>query len=103
MTRGDTMKKSLRYNEGKPKLSFVLSAKPALEGAARVLEKGADKYERDNWKEHTELDVPIDSLLRHLAAFCDGEALDAETGLPHVDHILCNALFLSYHYHKTVE
>lgn len=89
---------ALRYNEGKPKLSYVLSAKHALEGAAAVMEVGAKKYERDNWKKPFPKEVLVDSLLRHLVDFMDGVDLDSETGLPHVDHILCNAIFLSYHY-----
>lgn len=85
----------LRYNAGKPKLSLVLEARHALGGVTAVLEYGLVKYHRANWRKgltHTEL---ADSLLRHLTAYLSGETEDPETGLPHVDHVLCNALFLS--------
>lgn len=52
---------------------------------------------RDNWK----LDMPIqsivDSMMRHVVAFADGEVNDPESGLPHIGHIMCNAMFIQYH------
>lgn len=92
------MPEALRYNKGKPQLSLVIEARYALEGAAEVLEFGMGKYDRSNWKNSFPKEQLIDSLMRHLCKFMDGEELDDETGLPHVDHLLCNAIFLSYHY-----
>lgn len=85
----------LRYNGNKPLLNFVMSAPHALAGLASVMEFGSRKYSRDNWKKglpHLEV---VDSLLRHIAAYVSGEDKDSESGLPHVDHMLCNAFFLS--------
>jgi hypothetical protein len=87
----------MRHNAGKPPISLALSAYPALAGVARVLEFGASKYAKDNWKKSTDLQVPMDSMLRHIGKYLDGEYLDEESGLPHIDHIACNALFLGYH------
>lgn len=84
-----------RFNAGKPLLSLVFDAPEALQGAVRVLEYGLAKYGRDNWRKgfpHTDL---ADSLLRHLGAWLGGEDNDREDGLPHVDHISVNALFLA--------
>lgn len=89
-----------RDNATKPKLSMVLDAGNALVGAARVLEFGERKYERGNWDKGMPFTQIEDSLLRHITAFNLGVDLDAESGLPHVDHILVNALFLSEMYHK---
>ena len=84
-----------RYNEGKPSLSMPFEARRAMIGAARVLQYGATKYERNNWKKGLPTTQIADSLLRHLAAYLAGEDLDAESGERHVDHITVNALFLA--------
>lgn len=88
----------LRYNEGKPKLSLVSFL--ALTGLARVLEFGANKYSAWNWVKGMPLDQVLDSTLRHIAAIQRGEELDAESGLPHIDHVQCNTMFLSHFYHE---
>lgn len=78
---------------------MVLEADAALNGVAAVLTFGKNKYARGNWKKGLSYNCCVDSLLRHLTAFQNGENLDRESLLPHVDHILCNALFLSQMYH----
>ena len=87
--------KAMRYNEGKVQLNFILQGDIANEGLARVMEFGAKKYERGNWlKGHDPIEVQ-DSLLRHLMAYNNGEILDPESGLPHIDHIQFNAKALA--------
>jgi len=84
-----------RFNEGKSPISMVLEANHAINGCASVLKFGAKKYARGNWRKglsHTEI---CDSLLRHLSSYLSGENNDQESGLRHVDHIMCNALFLA--------
>lgn len=84
--------KADRFNEGKPKYS-LLSLKE-MEPCVKVLEFGANKYARDNWKKGLPLSEILDSMLRHISAMQSGEMIDPESGLPHIGHIQCNALFL---------
>lgn len=88
-----------RKNSGKPELSMVLEARAALIGGSRVLMFGCDKYARCNWLQGMKHTPLVDSLMRHLVAWQAGEDLDEDSGLPHVDHVLVNALFLSEMYH----
>lgn len=84
-----------RYNSGKPKLSMLFDAPNALEGAALVLEYGERKYARGNWLSGLPWTEILDSLLRHAKSFNAGVDLDEDSGLPHTDHMLVNALFLA--------
>lgn len=98
---GIEKEKSLRYNDGKVQWSLVDFK--SIEGLPRVLEFGAKKYSRDNWKIGLDPNEILDSLSRHLFALMSGETNDPESGLPHIGHILCNAMFYEYHTNKSVD
>jgi hypothetical protein len=83
-----------RYNTGKPEWSLVDFN--SLVDMVRVLEYGAQKYSKDNWKKGLPTTEICDSLMRHLFAYLAGEDVDKESGLPHTGHIMCNAMFLSH-------
>lgn len=85
-----------RYNKGKAEWGLV--DWDALEPMVRVLEFGAKKYAKYNWKKGMHYVSTTESMLRHIHSFLDGEDIDPESGLPHIGHILCNAMFLSYYY-----
>ena len=86
---------ALRFNTNKSQLSSMLEADVAMKGMCKVFEFGAEKYARSNWKKGLPVDEIIDSLLRHLMSVANGEVIDPESKLPHIDHITCNAVFLA--------
>lgn len=86
----------LRLNEGK--LRYDLLHPVAQEGIVRVLTKGAEKYAERNWELGMNWSKVLASLKRHLAAIEQGEDYDSETGELHIDHVQCNAHFLSAYY-----
>lgn len=91
------MEKALRYNTDKLRWSLVDF--DSLEEMVKVLEFGALKYDDNNWKKGLHTTEICESMLRHIFAYLRGEDTDTESGLEHVGHILCNAMFLS-HMHK---
>jgi hypothetical protein len=80
------------------KLEYGLVPPLALKSLAEVLTFGAQKYERDNWK-----NVPdskrryFDALQRHTWAWKEGEKFDPESGLHHLAHAMCCLMFLYEH------
>lgn len=90
------MSGGIRYNKGKTRYDLVPQF--AQEQYARVLTKGAEKYEPRNWELGMQWSSVIASLDRHLAALKSGEDFDKETGLLHSAHIMCNAAFLTQYY-----
>lgn len=84
----------VRFN--KEKLRWALMHYGAMEPMIKVLMFGAEKYDDHNWKKGMPNDQILESLQRHLGALMDGETHDKESGLPHIGHIMCNAMFYSY-------
>ena len=82
----------LRKNEGKLRTDLVPMS--TLRSLARVLGKGAEKYEDNNWRRGMKWSTVQASLLRHLMLWIDGEDIDQESGLNHMDHIMANVTFL---------
>jgi hypothetical protein len=68
----------------------------AMEGLAKVLTFGAKKYARNNWRGGISYSRLTAALLRHTFAILKGEYTDPESGLPHIDHVGCCWMFLSY-------
>lgn len=86
----------LRYNTGK--LRYDLIHPLAEKGLVDVLTYGANKYSEKNWCAGMKWSTVIASAKRHLAALERGEDFDPETSRLHVDHLQCNAHFLSAYY-----
>ncbi len=84
----------LRFNEGKRKWSLVDF--DSLEDMVKVLEFGAVKYGEYNWQKGLKTTDIIESMLRHVFSYLNGEDNDKESGISHIGHIQCNAMFLAY-------
>jgi hypothetical protein len=84
-----------RTNGGKIKFSSL--PLNLLAGTARVLMFGAKKYAPWNWAKGGDWSTPFDCTMRHLIKFWYfGESHDKESGLHHIDHAICNLLFLRH-------
>lgn len=75
------------------KLDYTLLPWDSIEDIVKVLEFGARKYARDNWKK-VEAERYVKAAFRHLIAYQQGERSDQETGLSHLAHLGCCVLFL---------
>ena len=86
-------KKSSEFvKDDEGKLQYSLLPKDELEEIVKVLQYGATKYGRDNWKLCNDKNRYIDALYRHLEAYRAGEMFDKDTNLHHLAHLACNAL-----------
>jgi len=82
-----------RFNDKKPDYSLIPLC--TLEDEARVWMYGREKYAAWNWAKGMQWSVPLACALRHLAAWQRGEEVDAESGLPHLAHAICNLRMLA--------
>lgn len=80
----------VKYDAGKPRLDLL--PPKAVMALGEVMTYGAAKYGADNWQ-GVAPERYTAALLRHLMAYMDGEETDAESGLPHLWHVLTNAAF----------
>lgn len=76
----------------------------ALRGVARVFDYGAQKYAPGNWIRAAQEEDPTKALEDYLSAAerhwseiqeaDDWASIDEESGLPHVDHLICSLIML---------
>jgi hypothetical protein len=85
-----------KYDQGKNRLDLL--PWEALEEVGQVLTYGVNKYgEPSGWQDVENATARYEAaLLRHLSAYKRGERIDEESGLNHLSHMACNALFLVY-------
>lgn len=86
----------MKYDGDKARMDLLLDGAPgALEAVADILTFGAKKYADHSWQT-----VPNGkarykaALLRHLTAHAKGELNDPESGMSHLAHAACNAMFI---------
>jgi len=76
------------------KLQWHLLPMRYLRGMIRVMMHGSKKYSAHNWRAGMPWSQPYNAVQRHLDAWMAGEDMDPETGENHLDHALCEMLFL---------
>jgi hypothetical protein len=83
----------LKFDDGKPR--WELLPFDAVGAVVDVLTFGAKKYAPNSWRAlENGRERYTGALLRHLVAWNAGEQIDPESGLHHLAHVACNALFL---------
>lgn len=82
----------IKHDTGKLRLDLI--PPEVTRALGEVLTFGAAKYGDRNWEEGIAPDRVYAALQRHLLAWREGEAIDPESGMPHVAHALTNAAML---------
>lgn len=86
-------KTGVKHDEHKNRLDLI--EPEFIEGVGEVLTFGAEKYEPNSWQDVEDAENRYyAALFRHLMAYRKGEKKDPESGLSHLKHIACNAMFL---------
>ena len=80
-----------KHDEEKPDFSLIDAE--WLEEVAKVMTFGKVKYDAHNWRKGLAISRLLSAALRHLWAVVRGEDYDAETGLSHLAHLGCCAMF----------
>ena len=81
----------IKHDYSKP--DFSLLSPIAISYLVAVLDFGAKKYAAHNWRKGLDQTRLIAAALRHLMAYLGGQDTDSETGLPHMAHVMCCAMF----------
>lgn len=86
----------IKHDLGKPRVDLLINGCPkSLELISQVLTFGAKKYADHNWQKVPDGELRYKAaLMRHMLASASGSKLDEESGLPHLAHMACCALFL---------
>ena len=90
--------KGTKHDQGKPPIELI--SPWFLEGVARVLGFGAKKYSAHNWRGGLEYSRVLGAIGRHFLEILKGNDVDPETGELHIDHLGCEAMFLSEQMHR---
>lgn len=85
--------KGIKHDDKKPRYSLVPVT--AFDEVVKVLTFGAQKYAPNNWRYvENAYERYFDALQRHVWAWKRGEQVDPESGLHHLAHAICSAMFI---------
>ncbi|MCH9665982.1 MAG: DUF5664 domain-containing protein [Gammaproteobacteria bacterium] len=82
----------MKFDAGKLRHDLI----PAIvyTALAAIFTYGAKKYSPNNWQQCKDLGQYKAAVMRHWVAYINGERLDADSGKPHLWHVLTNVAFL---------
>jgi Domain of unknown function (DUF5664) len=84
----------VKLDSNKPDLSLIPT--DAIWGTAAALSYGANKYARHNFRKGIAYSRLVAAAMRHLTAWNEGEELDSESGLSHLDHAMATLAMLKF-------
>jgi hypothetical protein len=84
-----------KYDQEKPDFSLIDAE--WLEEVAKVMTFGKKKYAAHNWRAGFSISRSLSAGLRHLWAVVRGEDYVPESGLSHLAHLSCCAMFAYWH------
>ena len=79
------------------KLRYDLLSPTSLKGLVKILTQGEKNYGERNWEKGIKWSRVFGAMMRHAWIMWNGEDIDKESGLPHIDHIQACAHFLSHY------
>lgn len=89
----DTNKGGTKHDQDKAPITLIGS--DWIIGVAKILQFGAAKYGRHNWRQGITQSRLLDAAFRHLLAYSKGEDTDPESGQSHLLHASC-CLMMAY-------
>lgn len=92
ITTEDMKKGAVKADANKPPTHLLSNI--AAKRTARVMGFGAQKYAEHNWRKGMKWSRLLRAARDHISDFIDGEDLDPESGLCHLDHAACCIMFL---------
>ena len=84
---------SAKQDLGKPEWNTLCWGQ--LEKVVKVRMFGNQKYKPDSWKQVEKVRYE-NALMRHAVAYMQGENIDKESGMEHLAHLICNAMFIMW-------
>lgn len=80
---------------GIKKENISLIPPEGIRGIAKAMEFGAKKYGAYNWRDKkVQYKIYLDAIMRHTLALVEGQDLDPDSNLSHLDHIGANVVIL---------